>query len=96
MSVAAGPADSRFVFGPSVDGDLVPDSPWELLKAGKFAKMPYISGTNRDEGTSFVPAAINSTTMLYLYIQLLYPEPVNMNITEQILAAYPDDPALGR
>lgn len=84
------------MFGPSVDGDLVPDSPWKLLNEGKFAKMPYISGNNRDEGTSFVPAIINSTTMLYLYIQLLYPQPVSMNLTDKILAAYPDDPALGR
>lgn len=38
-----------FVFGPSIDGNLIPDSPNTLLQEGKFAKIPFISGNNLDE-----------------------------------------------
>lgn len=34
---------------PSVDGDIIPDFPSKLLSAGKFAPIPWISGTNKDE-----------------------------------------------
>lgn len=42
-----------FVFAPSIDGALIPDSPHTLLAEGKFAKIPFISGNNQDE--SVVP-----------------------------------------
>lgn len=42
-------ADGRFVFGPSIDGDLIPDSPHNLLAAGEFAQIPFISGNMKDE-----------------------------------------------
>lgn len=38
-----------FVFGPSIDGDIIPDSPHTLLAEGAFAKIPYISGNMKDE-----------------------------------------------
>lgn len=38
-----------FVFAPSVDGDLIPDSPHNLLANGQFAKKPFISGNVKDE-----------------------------------------------
>nr|CAD7193843.1 unnamed protein product [Timema douglasi] len=28
----------------------LPDSPWKLLETGKFKKLPFITGINRDEG----------------------------------------------
>lgn len=37
------------IFAPSIDGDLVPASPYDLLANGSFAKVPYINGGLRDE-----------------------------------------------
>ncbi|XP_023323487.1 cholinesterase 1 [Eurytemora carolleeae] len=42
-------------FKPIVDGGLVPDpflpeEPMDLLRKGKFNKVPFITGTNKDEG----------------------------------------------
>jgi carboxylesterase type B len=41
--------DSSFVFAPTIDGDIIPDSPHSLLAEGQFAKIPYISGNMKDE-----------------------------------------------
>jgi para-nitrobenzyl esterase len=40
-------------FGPIVDGDFMPDQPRTLYDAGNIAKVPYILGSNTDEGTLF-------------------------------------------
>ncbi|KAG9011486.1 hypothetical protein FRB94_008317 [Tulasnella sp. JGI-2019a] len=53
--------DGLPIFGPTLDGDIVPDYPSKLIASGKFAKVPFISGNNLDEGTLFVPPTINST-----------------------------------
>jgi para-nitrobenzyl esterase len=43
--------DSGVAVGPTVDGGFLPDQPRALLAAGKFADVPYILGSNADEGT---------------------------------------------
>ncbi|HTQ22853.1 carboxylesterase family protein, partial [Mycobacterium sp.] len=40
-------------FAPSVDGDLVPDYPVKLARAGRSHPVPLIIGTNRDEAALF-------------------------------------------
>jgi hypothetical protein len=44
--------DDRFIFAPSIDGDLIPSSPHTLLEQGKFARIPFISGNVKDEYVS--------------------------------------------
>ncbi len=39
--------------GPTVDGDVLPDQPRSLYDRGEFAKVPYLLGSNADEGTLF-------------------------------------------
>jgi acetylcholinesterase len=41
-----------FPFNPTLDGPngLVPDIPSKVYTSGMFAKIPFISGTNLDEG----------------------------------------------
>lgn len=41
-------------FSPAIDGPggLIPDLPSRLLAAGRFARVPFIAGTNLDEGIS--------------------------------------------
>ena len=48
---ATGELDA-FIFVPVIDGPggLVPDLPSRLISAGKFAKIPFITGDNLDEG----------------------------------------------
>jgi carboxylesterase type B len=50
----AGSGD-RPALGPVVDGWVLPDETLRLLHAGKFQKLPFIAGTNADEGTLFNP-----------------------------------------
>jgi carboxylesterase type B len=44
-------------FGPDVDGQFMPDQPRTLYDMGKIAKVPYLLGSNTDEGTLFVTTA---------------------------------------
>lgn len=45
-------------WGPTIDGTqtALPDLPLTLIEKGQFNKVPAIFGTNKDEGTIFVPA----------------------------------------
>lgn len=49
----AGSFPEPFLFVPVIDGPdgIIPDLPSKLLAAGKFSKIPFIAGTNLDEGT---------------------------------------------
>ena len=84
-----------FIFAPSIDGELIPDSPHTLLGQGKFAHIPFISGDNLDEGTVFTPTYINSTAEVAEIIELVQPRPANSTVLDELLALYPDDPSLG-
>ncbi|KAF3806622.1 Lipase 2 [Colletotrichum gloeosporioides] len=42
----------------ALDGDLVTDTSYNLLRAGKFVKVPLLIGTNRNEATSVVQYAM--------------------------------------
>ena len=44
----------NFDFGPVVDGGFLPDQPRTLYDAGRYARVPYILGSNSDEGTLFL------------------------------------------
>ncbi|WWC68137.1 uncharacterized protein I206_102060 [Kwoniella pini CBS 10737] len=86
---------SGFVYAPTIDGDLIPDSPHTLLSQGKFAKIPFISGNNKDEGTAFVPSFIDSTALGIQLINILEPvDPDNTTIS-QLFTLYPDIASLG-
>ena len=41
------------VIGPVVDGDLVPDHPFDVLRRGEALPLPLLIGTNADEGSLF-------------------------------------------
>ncbi len=43
-----------FDFGPVIDGGFLPDQPRTLFDGGRYAKVPYILGSNTDEGTLFL------------------------------------------
>lgn len=52
VNTAIAQAPEEFAFDPTLDGPggLLPDSPSTILSAGTFARLPFIAGTNLDEG----------------------------------------------
>ncbi|CAJ2513473.1 Uu.00g015920.m01.CDS01 [Anthostomella pinea] len=54
--VVAGPG-----FYPTVDGNIIPDYPTELLHSGRFAHVPHLYGTNFDESTDNAPVGVINT-----------------------------------
>ena len=44
-------------FGPNIDGQFMPDQPRTLYNDGHIARVPYLLGSNQDEGTLFVATA---------------------------------------
>ncbi|RPD53636.1 extracellular triacylglycerol lipase precursor [Lentinus tigrinus ALCF2SS1-7] len=92
-----------FLFVPVIDGPdgLVPDLPSKLLAAGKFSKIPFIAGTNLDEGTDFTPTAISTDEQVIEFITV-DDQPFTTNPPAKfqqdvatLLQLYPDNAALG-
>ena len=52
----------NFSFGPVVDGGFLPDQPRALFDARRYARVPYILGSNSDEGTLFLLGSPPLTT----------------------------------
>ncbi|KAF9477645.1 extracellular triacylglycerol lipase precursor [Pholiota conissans] len=96
-------APEEFGFDPTIDGPggLFPDIASRLLKKGHFARLPFIAGTNLDEGTLFTPTTGNFTsddireTIIANFSPPLVAESVLTSTADKILELYPDIPALG-
>jgi para-nitrobenzyl esterase len=56
MPGAGGGFDTEWSFAAVIDGagGVLPDSPRALFQRGEIAKVPYLLGSNNDEGTTFV------------------------------------------
>lgn len=83
-------------FYPTVDGDIMPNYPTELLHSGRFAHVPHLYGTNSDEGTDNAPPGIINTDQNlydYLYGSTGYDFPPS--VVRKIMELYPDDPTVG-
>lgn len=52
----------RWSFNAVVDGAVIPDQPRYLFDSGAFAQVPYMLGSNTDEGTLFHFDALPATT----------------------------------
>ena len=83
----------HFPFAPSINGDIIPDSPYKLLEQGAFARIPFISGNNEDEGTFFFAPNTTNATEDYVTaaIQALESlKPLDNSTLQGLLAVYPD------
>lgn len=83
-------------FYPTVDGDVIPQYPTDLLHSGRFAHVPHIYGSNSDEGTDNAPVElVNTDDDLYNFLLggagFGYPP----EVVATLLRLYVDDPALG-
>jgi carboxylesterase type B len=73
-------------FGPIVDGGVLPDQPRALMDSGNYAKVPYILGSNADEGTLFFLGATPVTTEAE-YLDALHTR--YGDLADQVAAVYP-------
>ncbi|KAJ6566563.1 esterase 1 [Mycena capillaripes] len=101
LSAAMAAATEQFPWKPVIDGPggLIPDLPSVLFKRGRFARLPFISGTNQDEGTFFISQTINSTEELQESTLASFSPSVSptclASSVQTLLQLYPDVPALG-
>ncbi|KAK7051308.1 hypothetical protein VNI00_004808 [Paramarasmius palmivorus] len=93
-------------WAPVLDGPegFLPDLPSRLYEEGRFANIPFIAGTQLDEGTSFIPpTGINFTdATMKQFISLIYAPPLPpytladlSTAADTLVELYPDIPALG-
>ncbi|KAI1842689.1 hypothetical protein JX265_002705 [Neoarthrinium moseri] len=83
-------------FYPTIDGDIIPNYPSELMDTGRFSTVPHLYGTVSDEGTDNAPKGlINTDEDLRDYLRhgtgFDFPDPTISHIME----LYPDDPTQG-
>lgn len=105
-SVAGGKNPGEFAFIPVIDGQggMIPDLPSTLLEKGSFSKVPFIAGTNLDEGTMFTITTVNSDSSILTALtgQVGTLQSVNTPFESvqglflnMLVSAYPDDPSQG-
>ncbi|OBZ76977.1 Lipase 2 [Grifola frondosa] len=93
-----------FPFVPTIDGPggVVPDLPSNLLAAGKFSRLPFIAGTNQDEGTAFISTSVSNVQDIRDFVVgESFPSSNGQasaqfnTVVDLLLEFYPDDAALG-
>jgi carboxylesterase type B len=83
-------------FYPTVDGDIIPNYPTDLLHSGQFAHIPHLYGSNSDEGTDNAPAIpLNTDKELHDYLQGSTGYDFPSSVVDEIMRLYPDEPAQG-
>ncbi|KAJ7759734.1 extracellular triacylglycerol lipase precursor [Mycena maculata] len=101
LAAALTESTNQFPFAPVIDGSggLIPDLPSVLFKRGQFTRLPFIAGTNLDEGTLFTNQAVNSTEEINVTLLNQSSPSISPTTLEQsvltLLQLYPDNPALG-
>ncbi|KAH8111494.1 esterase 1 [Phellopilus nigrolimitatus] len=101
-NVALSLIQEEFPFLPVIDGPggIIPDLPSKLFPNGEFAHIPFIAGTNLDEGTLFIPPTLNSSALLSTWLvanttPTTVPPAKYHAVIDTILELYPDILALG-
>jgi carboxylesterase type B len=88
-------AAAPFAWAPSIDGELVRQSPWVTLENGTFSRIPLISGNCKDEATLVTDPALAANTSFQAILDGLVRAPVNQTLVNATAAAYPDVPWMG-
>ncbi|KAJ7614131.1 esterase 1 [Roridomyces roridus] len=101
LATAMADATEEFPWDPVIDGPggIIPELPSVLFSKGQFAKLPFISGTNLDEGTIFTDPTVNSTEAIAEFLiagasPSADPGKLNSSVA-RVLELYPDIAALG-
>jgi len=93
----------QFAFDPTLDGPdgLYPNIASRLLSEGHFARLPFIAGTNLDEGTLFTSPTIASEQAIREDIIANFTPPAFgpseevADVADTLIRLYPNVPALG-
>ncbi|OZJ04896.1 hypothetical protein BZG36_02513 [Bifiguratus adelaidae] len=94
FNVTNGLGHTLIKYNPTVDGDVIPQWPKDLLAQGKFVNVPMISGANLDEGTAFGAGKVDTTKELSAWLTQSYPT-LHKSTVSEILRLYPNDPSIG-
>lgn len=82
-----------YSFYPYVDGDMIQGSNYQQLINGQFIRVPYLIGSNSDEGTAFGARGINNDSDFREFLS------TRTGADEQSIAileaVYPNIPAIG-
>jgi carboxylesterase type B len=81
-----------YMYGPTIDGDLIPDYTVRLFEEGRFIRVPTIFGDDSNEGTSFAPKNTSSYAEGDLFIQNQFTT-ITPKRLGQINKLYPQDPS---
>lgn len=89
-------ADAFLGFSPHADGSVLSDNGFNLFRQGKFTKVPYITGNQEDEGTIFASifSKLSTTDEVVTMFKTFF-EDATDNDLQDLLAAYPENPAAG-
>lgn len=72
-------------YQPTIDGYILTEAPWRALAAGRFNRVPFITGSNQDEGTVFTRGQTIANEAAYrAAVMPLVPEHV-----DDVLRLYP-------
>ena len=85
-----------FNFGPTIDGDYVPDLPGKVLAQaqGNFHAPAMMLGHMKMDGLLFTPPWIRTTPALLDYVRELFPS-VPQSVLDMIASGYPVPTTLG-
>lgn len=77
----------RLPYGPVVDGDIIARPAEDQLRDGSFVKVPYLLGTNNDEGRTQTPLGLNTANDV---LQQLLSEDyhVDISLAEGLMSRY--------
>lgn len=92
----AGYASTFLGLSPRPDGDILPSDTFTLVKENKIAQVPFMVGTNEDDGTMFGIQSTNITnsTEVQAWTHQMLPG-ANASTIKTLLELYPQDPAAG-
>ena len=82
------------VWNPIIDGDFLTGYPSQLIRAGKFNRVPLLIGANTDEGTSFSISSPTPNTEADLFNGLMTWRSYALSppTIRKLLELYPNDP----
>jgi carboxylesterase type B len=79
-----------YIYGPTIDGDLIQDYTPNLLAAGKYIRVPAIFGDDTNEGTVFTPRNTSSQSDSSRFLKNNFPDLTSDQLSH-IAQMYPVD-----
>jgi cholinesterase len=78
-----------YMWGPTIDGDLVPDYTYAAFANGKFVRVPAIFGDDTNGGTVFAPSSTSTLPASNAWLHTQFPA-LTLDQLAQVDALYPN------